>query len=93
MTFDASGSTDREGGIGGGIVQYQWSFGDGTTETTTTPTVSHTYPKDGTVVVQLVVIDRQAGASPPFAAPVKLTDGTPPTVVDHPAEGQRRRSR
>ncbi|HTN23430.1 MAG TPA: PKD domain-containing protein [Solirubrobacteraceae bacterium] len=81
VTFDASGSTDREGGIGGGIVQYQWNFGDGTTESTTTPTVAHTYPKDGTVVVQLVVIDRQAGASPPFVAPVKLTDGTPPTVV------------
>jgi hypothetical protein len=81
VTFDGSSSTDREGGIGGGIVQYQWNFGDGTTETTTTPTVAHTYPKDGTVVVQLVVIDRQAGASPPFVAPVKLTDGTPPTVV------------
>jgi hypothetical protein len=81
VTFDASSSTDREGAIGGGIVQYQWNFGDGTTETTTTPTVSHTYPKDGTVVVQLVVIDRQGAASPPAVMPVKLTDGTPPTVV------------
>lgn len=81
VTFDASTSTDREGAIGGGIVQYQWNFGDGATETTTTPTVAHTYPKDGTVVVQLVVIDRQGAASPPAVVPVKLTDGTPPTVV------------
>ncbi|MEA2155260.1 MAG: hypothetical protein QOE11_1400 [Solirubrobacteraceae bacterium] len=90
VTFDASTSTDRENGVGGGIVQYQWNFGDGTTETTTTPSVSHTYPKDGTVVVQLVVIDRQGAASPPFVAPVKLTDGTPPTVVvTKPKSGQK----
>jgi hypothetical protein len=81
VVLDASSSTDREGGIGGGIVQYQWNYGDGTTETTTTPTVQHTYGKDGTVVVQLVVVDRQGGASVPFAAPVKLTDGTPPAVT------------
>ena len=81
VTFDASTSTDREGGIGGGIVQYQWNFGDGTTETTTTPTVAHTYAKDGTVVVQLAVVDRQGAVSPPVALPVKLTDGAPPIVV------------
>ncbi len=81
VPFDASASTDREGAIGGGIVQYQWNFGDGTTETTTTPTVSHTYPKEGTVVVQLVVVDRQGATSPAFAAPVKLTDGAAPAVV------------
>jgi hypothetical protein len=81
VTFDAGTSTDREGAIGGGIVQYQWGFGDGTTESTTTPTVAHTYRKEGTVVVQLVVIDRQGAASPAFAAPIRLTDGTPPTVV------------
>jgi hypothetical protein len=42
--------------------------------------VAHTYPKDGTVVVQLVVVDRQGAASPPAVQPVKLTDGAPPTV-------------
>ncbi|MEA2148362.1 MAG: endoglucanase [Solirubrobacteraceae bacterium] len=90
VTFDGSTSTDREGAIGGGIVQYQWNFGDGTTETTTTPTVAHTYRKEGTVVVQLVVIDRQGAASPAFVAPVKLTDGTPPTVViTKPKSGEK----
>ncbi len=81
VTFDASTSTDREGAIGGGIVQYQWNFGDGTTETTTTPRVAHTYPRDGTVVVQLIVVDRQGATSPSVALPVKLTDGSPPVVV------------
>jgi hypothetical protein len=81
VAFDGSSSTDREGGIGGGIVQYQWNFGDGTTETTTTPTVNHTYPKQGTAVVSLVVVDRQGALSPAFTAPVTLTDGAPPAVV------------
>jgi hypothetical protein len=89
VAFDASASTDREGAIGGGIVQYQWNFGDGTTETTTTPTVQHTYPKDGTVVVQLVVVDRQGAASPAVVQPVKLTDGAPPTVtISRPKNNQ-----
>lgn len=81
VVFDGSTSTDREGAIGGGIVQYQWNFGDGTTETTTTPTVSHTYPDKGTAVVSLIVVDRQGAVSPAFAAPVTLTDGSPPAVV------------
>lgn len=81
VTFDASASTDREGGFGGGIVQYQWNFGDGTTETTTTPSVSHTYASPGNVAVQLVVVDRQGASSPPAVVPVTIADGTPPAVV------------
>ena len=51
--------------------------------------MAHTFPKDGTVVVTLVVIDRQGAASPPFSAPVKLTDGAPPVVtITRPKSGQ-----
>jgi hypothetical protein len=80
-TFDASGSTDREGAFGGGITQYRWNFGDGTTETTPTPTVDHVYKGEGAVAVQLVVVDRQGGSSPPATIGVRITDGTPPKVV------------
>jgi hypothetical protein len=89
VAFDASTSTDREGGVGGGIVQYQWNFGDGTTESTTTPTVNHTYAKQGTFVASLIVVDRQGALSPVFAAPLTLTDGAPPVVViTKPRSGQ-----
>ena len=81
VSLDASASSDREAGFGGGIVQYQWTFGDGTTESTTTPTVSHTYKREGSVAVQLVVVDRQGASSAPATASVKITDGSPPAVV------------
>ncbi|MEA2194157.1 MAG: serine protease [Solirubrobacteraceae bacterium] len=81
VTFDGSGSLDREAGLGGGIVEYRWTFGDGSTETTAVPTVDHIYAKPGTVVAQLVVSDRQGGVSEPVTAPVTLASGTAPAVV------------
>jgi PKD repeat protein len=51
-TFDASASHSDYG-----IASYQWSFGDGSTATTTTPTVSHTYTRLGTYAVKLTVVD------------------------------------
>lgn len=53
-TFDASGSAD----VDGQIVNYQWSFGDGQSVTTTTPATSYKYRK-GTYQVTLTVTDNQ----------------------------------
>lgn len=80
VEFDGGGSTDREAKYGGGIVQYQWTFSDGKTETTSGPTVSHTFPEEGDAGAQLVVVDRQGAASAPATVALKLIDGTPPTV-------------
>lgn len=81
VTFDGSGSLDREAGLGGGIVEYRWTFGDGSTQTTAVPTADHIYAKAGTFVAQLVVVDRQGGVSQPATTPVKLENGTAPAVV------------
>lgn len=51
VTFDASSSTDQDGHI----VNYKWTFGDGTTGTG--KTVSHTYTKGGGITIWLVVTD------------------------------------
>jgi PKD repeat protein len=56
VSFDASASSDAEGPI----AKYEWDLdGDGTyeTDTDTTPTVSHTYPSNGSVQVGLRVTD------------------------------------
>lgn len=58
VVFDASGSADQDN-LGGspGIVEYFWSFGDGTTTSTTTPTVTHAFSSAGTFRVMLFVTD------------------------------------
>lgn len=81
VLFDASASSDRETGYGGGIVAYQWTFSDGKTESTTTPTLAHVFPKEGTASASLVVVDTAGAASAPATASATLINGTPPTVA------------
>ena len=54
-TFDASSSTDPDGQV----VSYFWNFGDGTTQTTSIPTVTHKYATNGTYDVTLRVTDNE----------------------------------
>ncbi|MCL2770318.1 MAG: IPT/TIG domain-containing protein, partial [Solirubrobacterales bacterium] len=53
-TFDAAGSIAPEGGT---IASYHWSFGDGASETTTTPEASHVYAAGGEYRVTLTETD------------------------------------
>lgn len=90
VTFSAEGSTDPESAIGGGIVRYLWDFGDGTTETTTTPTVSHTFAGRQAYNVTVRVTDRQGATSEPAGVSVTALDGTAPTVtIVQPSVKQR----
>jgi hypothetical protein len=90
VLLDGTGSTDREGNFGGGIVAYRWDFGDGTTQITNTPTVLHTYAGEGAAGAQLVVVDKQGGVSKPAIARVDVGDGVAPEVtITKPFAGQR----
>ncbi len=71
-TFDASGSSDPDGGA----VTAGWSFGDGRSGSGTTP--SHTYAGSGTYAVTLTVTDDEARTSS-VTSRVSVDDGTPPT--------------
>ncbi|MEM4732975.1 MAG: PKD domain-containing protein, partial [Candidatus Bathyarchaeia archaeon] len=51
--FNASASYDPDGWI----VFYTWDFGDGNVTTVTVPTISYSYPLDGTYTVELKVTD------------------------------------
>ena len=53
ILFDASSSYAPAGSI----VAYTWDFGDGYVASVTTPTITHSYPIDGTYTVQLIVTD------------------------------------
>lgn len=53
IEFDASGSRDPDGEI----IQYIWDFGDGTTEESTTETITHSYENPGNYIVLLTVED------------------------------------
>lgn len=55
VDFDASGSHDPDGSI----VSYHWNFGDGSSTTTTSPTVSHFYSEGEGYFVQLTVTDNE----------------------------------
>jgi PKD repeat protein len=69
VTFDASGSTPGSGSS----LTYIWNFGDGQTETTASPTTTHTYTARGPETVSLQVNNGS------------LTDSTTQTVmVDTP---------
>lgn len=52
FNFDASGSSDPDGG---NISQYKWDFGDG--ETGTEMTINHTYAQQNTYPVTLTITD------------------------------------
>jgi len=58
-TFDAGASTTPDGGP----ATYEWNFGDGTTETTAAPTVSHAFAVAGSYTAVLTVRDDEGCAA------------------------------
>lgn len=70
MTFDASQCTGLNPDYN--IVQYTWDFGDGNIETTTSPTIAHTYNiYDATVEVKLT-ITAETGEAGETSIPVEI---------------------
>jgi PKD domain len=62
LRLDASGSTDPDGTV----VSYEWTFEDGTQETTSTPLLEHTATPGTRYKATLVVTDNDEKRSAPF---------------------------
>ncbi|MFC2078285.1 PKD domain-containing protein, partial [Candidatus Bipolaricaulota bacterium] len=78
VQFDASCSSDLNGDS---IVTYEWDFGDGPAERTSTPTVSHPYSFSGGVAtysVSLKVTDQFGRESSRKYETLQLTEGGSP---------------
>jgi PKD repeat protein len=84
VTFDGAASTDADGRI----VSYRWSFGDGDTEVTTTPTVRHDYHLPGSYLATLTVTDDRGltGTSAPVAIDVAASTSPVAAFVISPTE-------
>ncbi|WP_165875277.1 right-handed parallel beta-helix repeat-containing protein [Natrarchaeobius chitinivorans] len=92
VTFDAENSTAPTGDVD----TYHWDFGDGTTETTSSPEITHQYTEDGSYAVELE-IETESGETNATTATIHVAvegeaiwtetvderfDDNAPTVVD-----------
>jgi PKD repeat protein len=79
VQFSSAGSSDPEGAP----LQYNWTFGDGTTSTAANPV--HTYNQQGIYTVRLDVSDGQATVT---SAPISITvfNSTDGLVAAYPLE-------
>jgi PKD repeat protein len=71
-SFDASASFASTTQGPNRIEAYHWTFGDGHSETTSTPTVEHTYEKAGAYKVELAVTDGHGLTSEPATLTVEV---------------------
>ena len=90
VNFDASGSTDPD--TGDTLTSYIWDFGDGSsTQTTTTPTTSHTYSTNGTYTASVRVKDNHGAISDPDSVRIDAGNQAPTPVIESPSVNLRYR--
>ena len=83
VNFDGSASTDPD--PGDSITAYNWTFGDGATAQTGTPTTSHTYTVAGTYTASLTVTDTHAATSGPASLTIQAGNTAPTPTITSPA--------
>ena len=82
ISFVGSGSVDPDGYID----SYDWSFGDGNTETGINPT--HTYAQNGTYIVTLTVTDNRGDIDTNTTTATILDTGPEADFIATPTSGQ-----
>jgi glucose/arabinose dehydrogenase/PKD repeat protein len=87
VSFDGSASYDPDGGDR--VVEWRWTFGDGSAAATSGPAVSHRYAAPGPYPLELVVVDTQGAVSAPFTTTVHAGENPPVVTVSGPGEAAR----
>jgi YVTN family beta-propeller protein len=78
---DGSGSSDTDDTV----ASYHWDFGDGTIETTTTPTNQHSYANPGSYTATLTVTDNEGCSTLRiFTGEATLCNGAPTATTTRP---------
>jgi YVTN family beta-propeller protein len=81
-SFDASGSAASQEGTT--VASYQWDFGDGSGQTTTSATTSHTYATPGTYTVRVTVTDTGGcSTNMVFTGQTAICNSQPAAQVSH----------
>jgi glucose/arabinose dehydrogenase/PKD repeat protein len=83
VKFDGSGSGDPDAGD---TLSYLWNFGDGSsTQTTITPTMSHTYSTKGTYPASLRVRDDHGAVSQAATVTIDAGNEAPDPTITSPS--------
>jgi len=82
VTLDGSDSSDPDSGDT--VTSWRWDFGDGTTTSSTTPRIQHTYPADRDYRTTLRVVDRNGVVSDPFSMDVFAGEHPPAVNITAP---------
>ncbi len=77
VSFDASGSIDPDGAV----ASYQWTFGDGSSQVTNTPSVTHVYAAGGTYTAAVVAVDNQGLSGAAASISVSVVAPPSPTAL------------
>ncbi len=84
VQFDGSQSGDPDTGD---TLSYRWSFGDGSTATTTVAATQHTYTSAGSFNATLVVTDNRGLSSAPATVTLSPGNTRPVITLTSPAAG------
>ena len=89
LTVHLDGTASYDPDSGDAVRTWRWDFGDGTSATTTTPRVSHTYTAARDYTATLQVSDVAGSLSDPFSRDVYAGEHPPTVSITAPASTAR----
>jgi glucose/arabinose dehydrogenase len=87
LTVELSGAGSRAPGLGDAIARYRWTFDGKGRVDTRTPTLRHTFRKNGVFPVTLTVTTRSGKRGLPATQDIVVGNTPPVVTIDAPADG------